>query len=130
RTRWPRQAEVIGVRSQFVRTPEDGSRLHLPTDRALEALVFDLMGAGHPFGPSGAVSSTVGVTAVQAKRQLLDAVAKAGWTEGAAKLEARRLWEAAYPGPTTELTDAEMGRLLAEVRPPEGAKAQGASHPP
>lgn len=137
-TRDPREARLVGVRSLHVNLPTGG--LVLPTENALDHLVFDILGAGG-FGPVSATVPVLGVSAAQAKGRLLAAVQRARptFTEAEAKAAAADLWKVAGLEGVKEVTEAQLAAAMpvsgeqastADEKPPRDDEGDGEGDPP
>lgn len=122
--RSPRRATLVGVRSLFVDVPSQG--LDLPLENTLDHLVFEVLGAGGQFGPRQVTLPQLGIKSAEAKARLIAALLAAHPTlsDQEVKDEGRRRWEEAFPGSPTEVTEADLRRLLASVAgpPPSGGQ--------
>lgn len=86
-------ASLMSARSLHVDVPARGMKIE--SDRPLEHVIFDVLGAGGDFQVSSAVVPTVGLSSAQVKTALVDRLTQSAGGKSAATEEAAALWEAA-----------------------------------
>lgn len=121
--RSPRRVELIGVHR--IGLDQDPSKIALPLDRALDALVFDVIGIeGKEFSANTGTQITPGIDVPKAKQRLLVAYKGLGLGDREAASAASEAWRAAGLADLTkddEVEPSTLAELLASVdRPPEG----------
>lgn len=110
----PRRASLVAVRSLAVEVPPAG--MDLPEQAPLERVVFDILGAGAPFGLSSAVEGQIGRPVAAAKNELVDVFVRAGFDPENARTLASEAWLASACCDLTasdDVSDAQWAELMA-----------------
>lgn len=107
----PHKARLIGVRHLHVDVPDGGLDLG-DGPNLVERVVFDVLGAGQPFGESQTPNATAGINRSEAKERLMRAVASehSDWDEEKVKAEAASIWKDKIgdADPTADLLTAAL----------------------